>query len=130
MSSVTEIGKEAFYQNSQSYSDLDLTNVTKIGDNAFGYCYFGNIKVWTNPSADISDSAFKYASWDNSGHNTRITGCLDIGDSTVDLSVFWTCLGISGFATSETNTKYKAFSDGAMLSKKNDDGSYSFCKHC
>ncbi len=128
MSSVTEIGKEAFYQNSQSYSNLDLTNVTKIGDNAFGYCYFGNIKVWTNPSADISSTAFKAASWDNTGHATRITGALDIGNSTVDLSIFWTCLAIPEFVVSETNTKYKAFSDGAMISKKNDDGSYSFYK--
>ncbi len=128
MSSVTEIGKEAFYQNSQSYSDLDLTNVTKIGDNAFGYCYFGNIKVWTNASADISSKAFEAASWDNSGHATRITGALDIGNSTVDLSIFWTCLAIPEFVVSETNTKYKAFSNGAMLSKKNNDGSYSFYK--
>ena len=126
MSSVTEIGEEAFYENSQSYSDLDLTNVTKIGDNAFGYCYFRNIKVWTNASADISSTAFKAASWDNTGHATRITGSLDVGDSTVDLSPFWTCLGIPAFVVSETNAKYKAFSNGAMLSKKNNDGTYSF----
>lgn len=128
MSFVTEIGEEAFYENSQSYSDLDLTNVTKIGDNAFGYCYFKNIKVWTNASADISSTAFKAASWDNTGHATRITGALDIGNSTVDLSIFWTCLAIPEFVVSETNTKYKAFSNGAMLSKKNNDGSYSFYK--